>query len=737
MSLALLASSGWSVRAHAQADAGVAPPWPLGMDAQVEPVTDDFGASARIQRPAGPGEFEPGGTGSKVNAPLRELPYTVNVIDQQTLRERGVVDQQQALELLPGVVPMFTYGGFQAITMRGFQAMNLYDGRRDMRAIHSSSAPVMGLFDVDRIELLRGPNAVLYGYGAVGGVVNQIRKRASRTPLYELEGGLGNPSSWLAHAGAQGPIMSKAAYRVDVGTVTRRDFRGAQTQRNQVTSTILYKPSSRDTINLRFSAAVDRYTTDVGIPTTQALNNPNRLVLPYGTRYSNRYSSQQDHFDYTRLEAALDYRHDFSQAVYGEIRAWIVKDHYEYLAAETLNYLAPMGTDRAQVGREYLYFARNWRPLQVSADLHADVKTGPIKHQLVGGYQLESFTGVSDRSNLDGAELQNVDFNYPVDQSAPVAASLTGKDHYRFATHSLYGYDHIKLLDSLILTGGVRFDALKSRTRRELLNRDGAQIVDPNTGMFRRPNLKDDFQATGSVGLVYTPIDLITTYVSYANGFRPQFPSASQTTAIIDYKPERSQQVEGGLRVRVEQKRQVLEVDAGAYLIRKRNLLIPINNDTIDTAGMARSRGLDLSVRYALPYVQLMGAYSLIDAEYRNYIGSDPISGDDVSFKGKQLVLAPRHSGNAWARFSFGKHVSFGFGTRARGRTYADTANRLALPSYALLDASLTVGNERASFTLRANNLLNRVDYFSSVINESQVTPGPGREVLGTLRMSL
>jgi TonB-dependent siderophore receptor len=735
---ALFATLGGSTLAHAQADAGVgSPPWPRGMDAQVEPAPDDFGASARIQRAAGPGEFELGGTGSKVNAPLRELPYTVNVIDQQTLRERGVVDQQQALELLPGVVPMFTYGGFQAITMRGFQAMNLYDGRRDMRSVHSQSAPVMGLFDVDRIEVLRGPNAVLYGYGSVGGVVNQIRKRASRTPSYELAGGLGAPHAWLAHAGAQGPLLNRAAYRVDVGTVTRRDFRGAQTQRNQVTTTILYKPTARDTFNVRFSAAVDRYTTDVGIPTTQAADDPSRLVLPYGTRYSNRYSSRQDHFDYTRLEAAIDYRHDFSQAVYGELRGWLVKDHYDYLAAETLNYLAPTGMARAQVGREYLYFARNWRPLQVSADLHADVQTGPVKHQLVFGYQLESFTGLTDRSNLDGAELQNVDFAYPVDQSAPVAASLTGKDHYRFATHSLYGYDHIKLRDALVLTGGVRFDALKSRTRRELLDRDGVQIVDPNTGMFRRPNLKDDFQATGSVGLVYTPIELLTTYVSYANGFKPQFPSANQTTAIIDYTPERSQQVEGGVRVRVEHEGQLLEVDAGAYLIRKRNLLIPINSETIDTAGLAQSRGLDLSVRYALPFVQLTGAYSLIDAEYRKYVGSDPITGEDVSYKGKQLVFAPRHSGIAWARFSFGKHVSAGFGTRARGRTYADSANRLALPSYALLDASITVGNERASFTLRANNLLDRVDYFSSVINESQVTPGPGREILGTLRMSL
>jgi TonB-dependent siderophore receptor len=750
--LALVAASGGLSSARAQeVDAGIEDAQlPLGEDAQtpsvedaqvpavevVPPAATDFGASARIQRPAGPGEFELGGTGSKVNAPLREIPATVSVIDQTTLRERGVLDQQQALELLPGIVPMFTYGGFQAIQMRGFQAMNLYDGRRDMRSVIAESAPVVGLFDVERIEVLRGPSAVLYGYGAVGGVVNQIRRRASRTPLYELEGGLGSPHAWLAHAVAQGPVLSKLAYRVDLGHVTRRDFRGAQTDRNQVTSTFRYQPTARDTFNLRFSVAVDRYNTDVGIPTVLEANNPNRLVLPNGARYAARYSSRQDHFDYTRLEAALDYRHDFSQAIYAELRGWIVRDHYDYIAAETLSYVPAMGMQGAQVAREYLYFARGWRPLQVSAELHAKVETGPIEHDLVGGYQLESFTGTTDRSDLDGATLENVDFAYPVDQSPPVAYNKTAQDHYRIATHSLFAFDHIHLRKELVLTGGVRLDFLRSRTRREFLDRDGAQKPDSTTMAYRSPNLKQDFQTTGSVGLVYTPFELLTTYVSYANSFKPNFISPS-ARAVTDYEPERSQQFEGGLRVRVDQNSQLLELAAAGYLIRKRNLLVPRGTDDFQTAGLAQSRGLDLSVRYAIPYVQVTGGYSLIDAEYLKYVGPDPISGDNVSFKGKELQLAPRHSGNAWLRLSFTDRVSAGVGTRVRGRTWADDANRLQLPSYALLDASITVGSEHASFTLRANNLLNRVDYFSSVINQSQVTPGPGREILGTLRMNL
>jgi iron complex outermembrane receptor protein len=168
---------------------------------------------------------------------------------------------------------------------------------------------------------------------------------------------------------------------------------------------------------------------------------------------------------------------------------------------------------------------------------------------------------------------------------------------------------------------------------------------------------------------------------------------------------------------------------------------VPRGTDDFVTAGLAQSRGLDMRAQYAVSFVQLSGSYSFIDAHYLKFAGPDPVTGDNVSFHGKALQWAPRHSGNAWARFVLAERVSLGVGTRVKGRTWADDANRLQLPSYALLDASVSVGSEHASFTLRANNLLGRVSYFSSVINEGsanpQLTPGPGREILGTLRMTL
>ncbi|MDB4975785.1 MAG: TonB-dependent siderophore receptor [Myxococcaceae bacterium] len=709
-----------------------------------EPMLSDddmYGASAVVQRPAGPGEFAPAGTGSKVNAPLEELAATVNTVDAKQMRERGSVDLSSALTLVPGVVPQWSYGGFLYIQSRGFQAATLYDGHRDPRAMIAQSAPQPGIFDLDRAELLKGPSSVLYGYGAVGGSVNLIRKRASAVPAYEVELGVGTPGQYRIHGAAQGAISKDLSYRTDVGAISYENFRGYKSQRAQFATTLRYTPTRKNTLNVRAAYSTDHYNTDVGIPTIEDPARPGHWVLPPGTRYSARYNTKNDFLKYQRMEAAADYRYELNRATYFEARGSIVQDHYSYLAAESLSYVPPAGGNRAQVERGYLYFARGWRPIYGTAELHSDVKTGSVSHQLVLGYGIESFTGISDRSNSDDATANTVDFAYPLDTSGPVANPTTSKDHYRIATHSVYGFDHIKLTEALILTGGVRFDMLRTRTRRQFLDRDGNTVPDPKSGEFRSANLKSDFRTTGQVGLVANLWKPVIAYASYGSAFLPQFVYPSQLTPT-NYRPETSQMFEGGLRLRVDEQRHVFKVDAAGYLIRKRNLLVPLGPDSNVTAGLAQSRGLDLSVHYSAPrYVQLDAGYAFVDAKYLKYQGFDAVSGDMRSFSGNALQFAYRHSGNVWLRGLLSERFHLGVGSRIVGKAWADDQNRYQMPSYALLDASATYGNEHASITLVANNLTGRTGYINSAINSSnpqvQVTPGPGREILGMLRLAL
>jgi hypothetical protein len=133
----------------------------VAYEAAVPPLpapTPAYGARAQVERRAGPGEFDAYGTGSRLGIPLLELPHSVAKVERRTLTERGVVDLTQALGLVSGTMPTWQYGGFLHVRIRGFQAMTLIDGRRDPRALLAESAPQSGLYDIDRIEVLRGPS---------------------------------------------------------------------------------------------------------------------------------------------------------------------------------------------------------------------------------------------------------------------------------------------------------------------------------------------------------------------------------------------------------------------------------------------------------------------------------------------------------------------------------------------------------------------------------------------------
>ena len=699
-----------------------------------------YGARARVEH-IGASETPRYGTGSKQGVPLEELPASVSVIDADALRVRGVNNLDESLTLTPGVTPTWQYGGFLHIRMRGMQAVTLFDGHRDSRSVFADSAPQGGMLDIDRIEVLRGPASVLYGYGAIGGAVNLIRKQASRRAAYELELGLGLPNQRIAHAGAQGPIGEHFAYRIDVGNVQRTDYRGATTDRNQVSAVLRYTPTTKHTFDLRMGYMLDDYNTDVGIPTVDDPRHRGRWVLPPHARTENRYGTANDHLDYKRFDANLDYRFDFADNSYLRAHAGVSRDDYEYLAAESLTYVPGMNMLPATVDREYLPFARAWWPIIGQLELHTDVYTGPVLHKLVFGYELNYFGGRTRNADTGDVVPGSVDFVYPIDYAPKTAFQTISINHYRHVTHSLYAFDHMKLLPSLILTGGLRFDTVRSRVAKDYVDRFTGDETDDAMGN-RRPVLHDHREAlTGQVGLVFSPLQQLAAYVGYSSSFKPVFISPGELEAN-NWDPERGQQVEAGVRGRIAARGHRVDLDAAVYWIEKRDVLISKGMDEYTQAGKLRSQGLDFALSYHAPQVvDLTAGYSLNDPTYRNFVEPDPVTGENASLRGKQIEFAPRHSASAWLGIRFTEQLGVGVGGRIMAQQYADPENRVPMPDYALLDASAWFKAERVSVILSVRNVLDERGYYSSSINawapNPQVTPGPGREVLCNLRLQL
>lgn len=706
--------------------------------AEEEPI----GIRAEVTQADGPGETPRYGTGSRVGAPLEEIPATVTIVDRERFTERGAADLQDVLALVPGMSPMWTYGGFQASTLRGFPTVTLFDGRRDSRGVLASSAPQMGIFDLDRVEVLRGPASVLYGYGTVGGAVNLVRNAPSRAQRYELDAGFGLPRQWRVHVGATGPIGDDAEVRVDAGHVQREDFRGQESARSQASASARIRTNPRHELGLRVGYALDRYNTDVGIPTIPDPERPGRWRLPPSTNLANRYSSSQDHLDYQRVEVAATSRFEIAREHTLDVQLGAADDRYAYLAAETLTYVPGDETTRATVSREYLYFARRWKTLFGRVELRSSFRTGPVRHQLAAGYELDLLANDSDRSDLAGAVPAPVDFIRPVDMSTQLTFPRTAVDHIRQRGHALYVFDHVHLTDELVVVGGVRFDAVRTKTLREFLDVDtGAEIPDPRTGVERRPNVTENRALTGQLGAVYDLTPWLTAYVGYSSAFAPVFQYASQNGGP-EYDPERGHQLEGGLRTRLVSGDHGVSLDVASYGIRKTDVVIPRGVDEFVQAGRVRSRGVDARVEYTYGSVLSFDVgYAFTAAEYDVFVAPDPSTGENTDLGGRTVALAPRHAATGWARLRPHPRVGLALGGRVVGSQFADQENRVALPRYALLDAAVYAGTDRITFTLTVRNALNEHSYFTSAINDwaanPQVTPGPGRELLGTLRLVL
>ncbi|MBC7173232.1 MAG: TonB-dependent receptor plug domain-containing protein, partial [Polyangiaceae bacterium] len=380
--------------------------------------------------------------GDRVGADPMEVPASVAVIDRERLETEAITDFRSALERVPGVMPIFEYGGFQFLTVRGFSDfLVLHDGHRDDRSTIAMSAPQGGLYDVERIEVLRGPSSVLYGYGALGGVIDIVYRAPEAEAAYAGTLGIGSQGERRLRVGATGPTFHRSLlYRVDAGHSTRSDFRGLETRQDGVSVTLDYLPTPAHRLRVRAAVVDDAYSTDAGIPT---LNGR----IPDGVDRGTRYNTPQDFMRYRRYDVSVDYGYRIREHLELRNRFAFSRDSYEYLSTETLA-VAANGND---VERGFFYLDRRWYPWSEQVELHAEVG-GRVRQQIAVGYELGLLFSRHPRSDVFDTPVAPVALRNPGPDPQPeVPIAIVAKDTRDQRTHSLYAHDHVTLPGGVIL----------------------------------------------------------------------------------------------------------------------------------------------------------------------------------------------------------------------------------------------------------------------------------------------
>jgi len=632
--------------------------------------------------------YRPGATRSatKSDTELRNVPQAVTVITRQALDDLDMKGMADVVRYVPGVTMGQGEGHRDAPTIRGNSSTADFfvDGIRD------DVQYFRDLYNVERVEILKGPNAMIFGRGGGGGVINRVSKRADGTTGVQGALEAGSFSARRGELDAGTAVTDAFAVRLNGVYENSGSFRRhVDVERYGINPTVTYSPSSETSIVLSYEHFNDDRTVDRGLPSQNG--------RPYGggrsTFFGNPDLSQSAikvHLGTAIIE------HAFSDSI--SLRNATLLGSYDKFyqnvfprnavtAAGTLNLEAyQSGTQRNNVFNQ--------------TDLTLKAATGAINHAILIGAEI----GRQSTDNLRNNSTFNpvVSAGNPLNTSAVVFDVPNQNNHTRAKVAAFYIQDQIALLPQLDFIAGLRYDHFTLAFDNAL-----------NARSFART---DDLLSPRA-GLVYRARNDLSLYASYSVSFLPssgdQFSSLDATSEAL--KPEKFENLEAGLKWDITDR---LGMTLALYRLDRTNTRAPgATAGTIVLTGAQRSKGLELAFEGAVTDAwQILAGYAYQDAEIRRTTSAAPV--------GRVLPLVPKHSFSLWNKYQVMPLLGVGLGVVHQDDIFASISNTVTLPSFTRVDAGLFLTvSEKVSAQLNVENLFDTT-YYWTAHNDNNISPG-------------
>ncbi len=623
------------------------------------------------------------------------------------LRERGDRTVMEAVTQATGITGVAGPGnGNSGLSARGFtgvtSVMQLYDGTQ----LYVGSGTVTFPYDiwtVDRIEVLSGPASVLYGQGAIGGVVNVVPRRPNPTNFENsVRLAIGSDNTFREAVDSTGPLSSKASYRLDVS----HNSSDGWVDRGQSDSLAISGSLRVDmTPDLHFVLSNDYGNQNpmgyFGVP---LINGQLNTALRYKNfNASNATINWVDNWTQLKTEwAATDYITIHNDVYWlSTNRHWREIEAYPYQKASAT---ILEGT--------FLEVYHNESQYGDHADATFRSEIFGMKNEFEAGFDLNRvrFENSSNTPFAGSATLNPFNFtpiNFTPTTTAP--RLLTHTDQYAPFTE-----DRLSLTDQVSLVAGLRYDHYDfSRT-------DMAAHTTTSRGFS---------SSSWRTGIVYNPVPNIALYGQFANATDPVSSLISLSVAQEQFTLARGKEFEAGVKGSLWDNR--AEWTFAAYEIIKKNLLIadPINPAITDQIGQQSSHGLEASFAFDVGYgwrVQANG--TILRAKFDRFASS--VGGVAVSYAGNTPPNVPSRAANLFATWNFLPGWEASSGLQYVGHRYADNANTLILPSYYVFNLGLRwFPTERIETAVNLYNALDSVYAAAPSNGGTQWVLGPPRAI--------
>ncbi|AUZ73407.1 MULTISPECIES: TonB-dependent receptor [Aeromonas] len=630
-------------------------------------------------------------TATRTNTPAKLVPQAIDSVKASELTAFGQPTLSEALTGIPGVNASGDTR-FDGVNIRGFSASNDFylDGFRD------DMQYTRDLGNTERVEVLKGPAAVLYGRGSTGGIVNRVSKKPQKGLESSVSAQVGSFDSRRLAADLNGEAGEQVQVRLNLAQEDKDSFRnGVTSKRTLLAPSVNWEISDKLNWLLQYERNEHDRTPDRGIPGV----NGRPADVPK---------------EYVYSDTRRDFIDDVAQSTRSRL-TWDINDQWQlrqqlgYTSLDSQfdnTYVTSVKGDQVTRSRWQQDLKAN--SLISNTEAEGQLQTGPIEHRLLVGFEqnwqertpklYQNATAIPAGNLYDPGSLPTYDG----------AMKLSSDANHKVRGYGLYVQDQLSLGDWHLLAG-LRRDDFTVTSRRNDLNKEETVSV---TSLSPR------------LGLVWNPIEEHAFYASYSKTFTPvggELIGITPGDKNNNLDPQHTRLYEGGVKSDWLDGRLATTLSLYRLEMYNKRSKDPLDPTKVILTGLQRTEGIELSARAQLTdELYLRGGIAIQDAEQVKA---------DADLQGKRPMNVSRQNGELFAGYQSGKQGWFGeTGVTAVGDRFADNANTTTLPGYARFDARAGYRWQQWETQLSVENLTDH-DYFVSATSASQIMPGTPRQL--------
>lgn len=640
---------------------------------------------------------------TRTATPLRDVPQAISVVTSALIADQRMASMADVTRYMPGVGFAQGEGNRDTPILRGNSSTSDFfvDGVRD------DVQYFRDVYNVDRVEALKGPNAMVFGRGGIGGVINRVTRQADWGQSREASVQVGSWNNRRLTTDLGRALNDALAIRATGLYENSDSYRnGLNVERYGVNPTVAFRLGRNTIVRGSYEYFHDERIADRGISSYRGVP----VETDPGTFFGDPAQSPT-HATVNLVSGVLEHRLNPRVTLRNRISYGDYDKFYQNVfpgAVNTAGTAVAISAYNNATARQNLF---NQTDVIVSA------QTGRVGHTLLLGAELGRqetsnfrntgyFTSIGPNTTTLTAPLAAPTVSVPVE----FRQSATDADNLGVATiASIYAQDQVALSTHLEAVVGLRFDSFKANVTN---NRTAADFSG------------NDSLVSPRLGLIYKPSQPLSIYGSYSLTYLPrageQLSSLSLTNQALD--PEEFRNYEVGAKWDLDPS---FSLTAALYRLDRGNVVVPDPNDPAMSllVDAQRTKGLELGVNgYITRAWNVAGGYAFQDGEVTRSISA-------AAQAGATLAQLPRHSISLWNKYDFTTRLAAAVGIIYRGDVFTSTDNLVTLRRWTRSDAALYYN---LTSTLRAQvnieNLFD-ADYFLYAHSNTNITPGSPRAI--------